>query len=542
MGRTCAVRLLGGFQVEVDGRPIQAQAWRHRRGADLVKLLALAPEHRLHREELMERLWPELGGEAAAANLRKAVHYARRALGRQDSIESIGELVALWPAGDLRVDAESAETQARKALAGSVGLEAAADLFSGDLLPADRYADWTEPHRERLRRRRLEVLRAAARWEEVLQVDGTDEDACRALMRGHLERGDRRSAMREFQRLREILRVDLGVAPEPATVALFEEAVSGDATDPPSAAERAQALLARGLMHWSRRELDPAEQVALGVRDLALQQHLGRELGEASALLGMVAFARGRWPDRFRQEFRDALALGTERAPFVLDAHLCLVEAFLITADGKAATALAKELLEEAVEAGSVPGEAAMSLLIGEAQLFAGRLDEARDWLSRAAALYEALGGPSGRAFSLLRLAEVASLQGHRAEASRLLQRARPLAERSELVSHLLARVFAALLHAADSSERRRRLLSEAAAAVRPKEACGPCSIGLRVAATVASARLGDAAQSRQWLADAERLAGMWQGTPWQAAVWEARAELRRSLDGRPPYLELGSL
>ena len=175
MGRTCAVRLLGGFQVEVDGRPIQAQAWRHRRGADLVKLLALAPEHRLHREELMERLWPELGGEAAAANLRKAVHFARRALGRQDSIESIGELVALWPAGDLRVDAESAETQARKALAGSVGLEAAADLFSGDLLPADRYADWTEPHRERLRRRRLEVLRAAARWEEVLQVDGTDE-------------------------------------------------------------------------------------------------------------------------------------------------------------------------------------------------------------------------------------------------------------------------------------------------------------------------------------------------------------------------------
>src|SRR5438309_2723805 len=352
MGRTCAVRLLGGFQVEVDGRPIQAQAWRHRRGADLVKLLALAPEHRLHREELMERLWPELGVEAAAANLRKAVHYARRALGRQDSIESIGELVALWPAGDLRVDAESAETQARKALAGSVGLEAAADLFSGDLLPADRYADWTEPHRERLRRRRLEVLRAAARWEEVLQVDGTDEDACRALMRGHLERGDRRSAMREFQRLREILRVDLGVAPEPATVALFEEAVSGDATDPPSAAERAQALLARGLMHWSRRELDPAEQVALGVRDLALQQHLGRELGEASALLGMVAFARGRWPDRFRQEFRDALALGTERAPFVLDAHLCLVEAFLITADGKAATALAKALLEEAVAAG----------------------------------------------------------------------------------------------------------------------------------------------------------------------------------------------
>lgn len=58
MPRTCAVRLLGGFLVEVDGVAVPADAWRHRRGADLVKLLALAPEHRVHREQLMDRLWP----------------------------------------------------------------------------------------------------------------------------------------------------------------------------------------------------------------------------------------------------------------------------------------------------------------------------------------------------------------------------------------------------------------------------------------------------------------------------------------------------
>src|SRR5205807_10107380 len=48
MARKCAVRLLGGFQVVVNGQPVPAQEWRHRRGADLVKLLALAPQHRLH--------------------------------------------------------------------------------------------------------------------------------------------------------------------------------------------------------------------------------------------------------------------------------------------------------------------------------------------------------------------------------------------------------------------------------------------------------------------------------------------------------------
>ena len=44
----------------------------------MVKLLALAPGHRLHREQLMESLWPDLDPDAAGANLRKALHFARR--------------------------------------------------------------------------------------------------------------------------------------------------------------------------------------------------------------------------------------------------------------------------------------------------------------------------------------------------------------------------------------------------------------------------------------------------------------------------------
>jgi DNA-binding SARP family transcriptional activator len=71
------VWLLGGFRVEVDGRPIPEQEWRRSKARTLVKLLALAPRHRLHREQLMETLWCELGPEAAAANLRKAVYFAR---------------------------------------------------------------------------------------------------------------------------------------------------------------------------------------------------------------------------------------------------------------------------------------------------------------------------------------------------------------------------------------------------------------------------------------------------------------------------------
>ena len=527
MPQSCAIRLLGGFQVEIDGRPLPPEAWPHRRAADLVKRLAVAPQRRLHREQVMEDLWPDLGAEAAAANLRKAIHYARQTLGAKEAIVAEGEMLSLCPAGHLTIDVERAETDSRKALATGAGLDAVAKLFTGDLLPEDRYAAWIEPHRERLMGRRLEVLRAAGRWQDVLEIDRADEAACRALMQSYLDAGNRQLAIRQFQRLREILRVDLGVAPEPATVALFEQAVGEGGPQPSSPAERAQAHLARGLLHWHHRELDEAQRVAEEAHALSTEHQLGRELGEASALLGMVAMARGRWPDRFRADFVDALHLGADQAPFVLDAHLCMAEASLAGAHSQSIAALARDLLPLALEAHSTPGEALMTLMVGESQLFSGRLDEAQEWLSRAGGLYDELDWNSGRALALIRTAEVATANGRRAEAAAHLSTARPLAEGSDLAAHLLVKVFGAMVEAADTPVRQQQVLHEAEEVLRPTQVCGPCSIGFRVTAAIACARLGELARARACLADAERLAGMWQGSAWQAAVWEARAALR---------------
>ncbi len=529
MRPTCLVRVLGGFGVEIDGRPVPVSAWRHRRGAELVKLLALAPRHRLHRESARDELWPELEPEAASANLRKAVHFARRAMGGPDTIGIEDGMLVLWPVGELVVDAERAEFEAARALASGVGLEAAAALFSGELLPEDRYAEWAASHRERLRDRQVKVLRAARRWEQLLLLDRTDEEACRGLMREYLAAGNRQGAIRQFQRLRELLRADLGVGPEPATVTLFEEAVAMSGAEASSPVEATQMLLARGLVQWNRRELDPAQQLAESARDLALASGLGRELGEASALLGMVALARGEWPDRFRSEVADSLALGGEVAPRLLDSQLCLAEASLAGSGGRAIAALARELLPLAVSARSSPAEALMSLLIGESARFAGALDESREWLSRAVGLYQDRQADSAYAFALVHLASTAVALGERAEALRHLGVAHRIATGSELVSHLLIRVLEVTLEAEEGADRQRAILSEAEAMLRPREVCGPCSIGFRVAATIATARLGDLPQSRRWLGEAESLAGMWQGSSWQAAAWEARAEVRRA-------------
>ena len=77
---TLEIYLLGPFRVAVDGQSVGEQRWSRRKPTLLVKLLALQPYHQLHREQVMELLWPELQFEAASNNLHKAIHMARRAL------------------------------------------------------------------------------------------------------------------------------------------------------------------------------------------------------------------------------------------------------------------------------------------------------------------------------------------------------------------------------------------------------------------------------------------------------------------------------
>src|SRR5215207_257901 len=74
------VWLLGGFQAAVGLKTIEENEWRLKKAASLLKILALAPGYRMHREQAMELLWPDLDPEAALNNLHYALHVARRTL------------------------------------------------------------------------------------------------------------------------------------------------------------------------------------------------------------------------------------------------------------------------------------------------------------------------------------------------------------------------------------------------------------------------------------------------------------------------------
>jgi DNA-binding SARP family transcriptional activator len=126
------VKLLGGFEVLVDGIPVPSTAWSRRHAASLVKLLALAPGRRLHREQVIEALWPGISLDAAAPRLHKATHYARKALGAT-AVETRAE--ALWLGADTNVDVDGFYNLADQALENGAleTIEAALAAYRGPL-------------------------------------------------------------------------------------------------------------------------------------------------------------------------------------------------------------------------------------------------------------------------------------------------------------------------------------------------------------------------------------------------------------------------
>ncbi len=258
------VHLLGRFQILVDGVPVEESRWGRKKAKVLIKLLALAPGHSLHREQLLELLWPEMETDAALNNLHKVIHAARRALEptltsggsrfllTQDSVVLLAESL-IW------IDAIEFERLAGEALrSGDTGsLDATLALYRADLLEEDLYEDWASLHRERLRllfQRSLERLagnleaandeRAIEVFNRLLTIHPANEDAHRRLMKLYAARGQRHFALQQYRLCCEALLRELEAEPEPATVRLYERLLVGVPEVAPFAGEVATAASA----------------------------------------------------------------------------------------------------------------------------------------------------------------------------------------------------------------------------------------------------------------------------------------------------------
>jgi predicted ATPase/DNA-binding SARP family transcriptional activator len=242
------VRLLGGFDVEVDGRPIPSSAWRLRKASELVRVLSLAPGHRLHRDQLIEQLWPDRPPDAGLNNLHQAIHVARSALlPKEDAPRGVLVLrdgvLTLCPDRDLWIDVEAFGRAARGADSDSplASLQQARELYRGEPLPDDRYAEWAVGPRETLAGDYLSLLNRIAELEErggrreaaidclreVLDLEPSDESAHQSLMRLYAQGNQRQLALRQFEWLRAILTRELEVEPSRESKELYREILEG---------------------------------------------------------------------------------------------------------------------------------------------------------------------------------------------------------------------------------------------------------------------------------------------------------------------------
>jgi DNA-binding SARP family transcriptional activator len=225
------IELLGRFRVAAGDREVAEGDWPARRAQELVALLALADGRRLVRDQVIELLWPHLGAEAGAANLRKAAHHARRTLGDPGAIVLRSGRVELFPARTVTTDVEGFLRDAERALldpdTDSAVCARAAAGCAGELLPNAPYEEWTQEPRRQVHARLTELLRRSADWERLMEVEPTDEAACRELMRAAIDAGRRHVALRWYERLRIALVRELGAQPDDETRALYDRCTVG---------------------------------------------------------------------------------------------------------------------------------------------------------------------------------------------------------------------------------------------------------------------------------------------------------------------------
>ncbi len=227
------IDLLGQPQLTRNGNRLDEKLL-HKARALLFYLAANRQPH--SRDRLGGLLWPEMPDDKARVNLRTALSRLRRVA--DDVVVTDRRTVELADAVMVDLDLFA------QGVAGGDSAEKAhaVTLYRGDFLSdffvkgATEYEEWSLVQRERLRQQSIDCLdqlthhfeatgdhQSALRYtQQLLTVDPWREAAHRSAMRLLDRLGQRTAALAQYERCRTTLERELGLAPAPATVQLFE--------------------------------------------------------------------------------------------------------------------------------------------------------------------------------------------------------------------------------------------------------------------------------------------------------------------------------
>jgi DNA-binding SARP family transcriptional activator len=240
------ISLLGRFTIQQGDEIFGSERFRLRKACNMIKLLALVPRHRLQRDQILEWLWPDHTPEASNNSLYQALRCARQVLDHltpPGTIRIEVDLLCLYSNPPLRVDVEAFVATAEQARQSQdVTLyQSALTLYTGELLPENRYDEWTISRREALEQIYLNLLMSLARlyqtqgdhqsaipvYQCLIAADPMQEEAHVSLMYSFALSGHRSHALRQYQLLQDILAKNLAIEPDPETKRLHQLILAG---------------------------------------------------------------------------------------------------------------------------------------------------------------------------------------------------------------------------------------------------------------------------------------------------------------------------
>ena len=227
--------------LKIAGGGITDRTLMTRKTRALVAYLALRGDSGQSREKLAELLWSNSAEEQARANLRQSLSSLRKALNSDGAAYLTTDSDQISLAGP-NIELDVALFEQLVAEATPEALKRAAELYKGDLLDGfslkeDPFEAWARAERERLRHLASDMLtKLIAHCDEVgdtercvetaarlLTLDPLRESAHRIMMRAYAAQGHQTLALKQFETCRDILKRELGVEPEPETIALYRE-------------------------------------------------------------------------------------------------------------------------------------------------------------------------------------------------------------------------------------------------------------------------------------------------------------------------------
>jgi PAS domain S-box-containing protein len=240
---------LGGFGIVAAGSSVNVAKWKRKQAATLLKYLITQLDRPVHRERLLDCLWPGVDRRRGLGRLKVTMYYLRRELRRNgmsdEVIKTIGDSYllrrdAVWVDVDVfeRLATEGRALQDRALWGDALDRYVEARrLYRGDYLEEEIFSDWCAEERERLHEVFLELLARTAechaelgQYAEVVEIyrKALVFDPCREsfhylLMEYLVLYGRPDLALAQYRHCKQVLAREFGTEPLPETRRLYQQ-------------------------------------------------------------------------------------------------------------------------------------------------------------------------------------------------------------------------------------------------------------------------------------------------------------------------------